>query len=178
MGSDMTSATVRAENLFGKVGRGIRRKSGETFIEPYAFDRGCYLAPGLLCLMSTSDDFGLDKVAVPLLGVYFGALAVRGLVGLYRALLLRRWRLEFERTRVPLDGLAVRKYKHTYSVPDSDGSHDVTDLIVVVAVSATGMAREFSVPERVYDTVQEGQTRVRALSGWQTREPVRFELLA
>jgi hypothetical protein len=133
---------------------------------------------GLLSLMSTSDDFGLDKVAVPLLGVYFGALAVRGLVGLYRALLLRRWRLEFERTRVPLDGLAVRKYKHTYSVPDSDGSHDVTDLIVVVAVSATGMAREFSEPERVYDTVQEGQTRVRALSGWQTREPVRFELLA
>ena len=41
-----------------------------------------------------------------------------------------------------------------------------------------GDITEFSVPQRTYDTVQEGLTRVRALSGWQTREPVRFEVLA
>jgi len=47
----------------------------------------------------------------------------------------------------------------------------VTDLIVVVAAGATGLAREFSVPQRTYDAVQEGRTRVRALPGWGGHKP-------
>ncbi|GAB3835781.1 hypothetical protein ACFPIJ_33690 [Dactylosporangium cerinum] len=132
---------------------------------------------GLLSLVSTSDRWDLGDLAMPLLSVYFGALALRLLVGVSRAVLMRRRRRDFERARTHIEGVAVRKFTHTYSVPDADGSHQQTDHHVVVYSGSGDVARDFIVGERVYDTVEEGRTRVRALPGWQTRTPDQFAVL-
>ncbi|WP_327000526.1 hypothetical protein OHA72_36075 [Dactylosporangium sp. NBC_01737] len=132
---------------------------------------------GLLSVVSNSDSWDLGDLAMPLLYVYFGALGLRLLVGLCRAALMRRRRHDFERARTHVEGVAVRKFTRTYSVPDADGSHEQTDHHVVVYSGSGDMARDFVVGERVYDTVKEGQTRIRALPGWQSRTPDQFEVL-
>lgn len=132
---------------------------------------------GLLSVVSSSDSWDLGDLAMPLLYVYFGALGLRLLVGLYRAALMRRRRHAFERARTHVEGVAVRKFTHTYSVPDADGSHQQTDHHVVVYSGSGDVARDFIVGERVYDTVEEGRTRVRALPGWQTRHPDQLVVL-
>lgn len=132
---------------------------------------------GLLSLMSATDRWDLGDLAMPLFYVYLGAIGLRLVVGLYRAALMRRRRHEFERSRSHIEGVAVRKFTDTYSVSGNDGSSQHTDHHVAVYSGVDGVARDFIVDARVYDTVQEGQTRVRALPGWQSRVPDQFELL-
>jgi hypothetical protein len=132
---------------------------------------------GLLSVVSNSDSWDLGDLAMPLFSVYFGALGLRLLVALFRAALMRRRRRDFEQARTHIQGLAVRKFTHTHSVPDADGSHEQTDHHVVVYSGSGDVARDFIVGERVYDTVEEGRTLVRALPGWQTRNPDQFAVL-
>ena len=131
----------------------------------------------LVGTISMIDRFDFGDLLLPALGAYLGTFAVRGLIGLSRAIRMRIKQREFERGRSPVTGTAVRKFTHTYDAPGSDGSTRRTDHYIVVDTGAGQYARKFIVGEQTYDTVHEGRTVVRALPAWQTHYPDAFEVL-
>ncbi len=131
----------------------------------------------LIGTVSMTDRFDFGDLFLPALGAYLGTFAVRGLIGLSRAIRMRLKQREFERGRSEVTGTAVRKFTHTYDAPGGDGSTRRTDHYIVVDTGAGQYARKFIVPEHTYDTVHEGRTVVRALPAWQTHYPDAFEVL-